>query len=253
MTGDAALDRLRRHPATTVVATDFDGTLSRIVDDPAAARPVDGAVAVLSALTEHYAAVAVLSGRPVSFLQQWLPAGIELRGLYGLEAVQGGQRVDHAAAGAWRSVIDDVAADAAALEGVNAEHKGLSLTLHYRTDPTAAAAAATFAEGVAERTGLALRPARMSIELHPPVAVDKGTALTELVASVGATAACFIGDDAGDLPAFTALVQLGSTGVKVAVRSPESPPELLERADVVVDGPDGVVAFLLELLGPPEG
>jgi hypothetical protein len=32
--------------------------------------------------------------------------------------------------------------------------------------------------------------------------------------------------------------------MRVAVDSPEAPPELLERADLVVDGPPGVVEFL---------
>ena len=50
----------------------------------------------------------------------------------------------------------------------------------------------------------------MSVELHPPVAVDKGTVLAELAS--GLAAACFIGDDAGDLPAFDALDELAEAG-----------------------------------------
>lgn len=243
------LEGLRRDPATTVVATDFDGTLAAIVDDPAEARPVAGAVATLTALAGRYAAVAVVSGRPVAFLQRWLPPVVELRGLYGLEAVSRGRVQAVGAAGAWRAAVDEVAAAARAeLPGVEVEHKGLSLTLHVRTNPSALPDATVFAEAAAGRTGLALRPARMSLELHPPVAVDKGTALAELVEATGATAACFIGDDAGDLPAFTALDELGlATAVRVAVRSPEAPPELLARADVTVDGPEGAVGWLRSL------
>jgi hypothetical protein len=36
--------------------------------------------------------------------------------------------------------------------------------------------------------------------------------------------------------------------MRVGVRSPEAPPELLERADVVVDGPPGALALLRRLL-----
>jgi trehalose 6-phosphate phosphatase len=80
--------------------------------------------------------------------------------------------------------------------------------------------------------------------------VDKGTAVEELAA--GASAALFIGDDRGDLAAFDALTRLVDEGrlaqaVRVAVRSAEAPAELLERADLVVDGPVGALRLLDEL------
>jgi trehalose 6-phosphate phosphatase len=251
---DLLADRLRRHPPTTVLACDFDGTLSAIVDDPAAAGPVPGALEVLADLATTYGTVAVISGRPVAFLQALLPPSVQLHGLYGLERVVAGARSDHEAAAAWRVGVDAVvaASRAWAPEGVGVEPKGgLSITLHYRTRPELADDVHRFAEAQAAASGLALRPARMSVELHPPVAVDKGTVLRSLAAGAGAGAACFIGDDAGDLPAFTALDDLaaeGTAAVRIAVRSAESPPALLERADGAVDGPLGVVAFLRSLL-----
>lgn len=61
-----------------------------------------------------------------------------------------------------------------------------------------------------------------------------------------------MGDDRIDLPGFDALDLLASEGdfvsLKVAVDSDEAPPELLERADIVVDGPSAAVAFLRRLL-----
>ena len=248
---DLLAERLRRHPPTTVLACDFDGTLSAIVDDPAAAGPVPGAVEVLGHLAAAFGTVAILSGRPVAFLQQHLPPAVQLHGLYGLERVVDGARHEHEIAAAWRGAVEDVvaASEAWAPAGVTVEHKGLSVTLHYRTGPAAGTAALRFAEEQAASSGLVLRPARMSVELHPPVAVDKGTVLRSLAERAGA--ACFIGDDAGDLPAFTALDDLaaeGATAVRIAVDSDEAPPELLERADGVVAGPTGVVAFLRSLL-----
>ena len=249
---DLLADRLRRHPPTTVLACDFDGTLSSIVDDPAAAAPVPGALEVLADLATTFGTVAVISGRPVAFLQPILPPAVQLHGLYGLERVVAGERSDHDAAAAWRVGVDAVvaASRAWAPEGVGVEPKGgLSITLHYRTRPELGDAVLRFAEEQAAASGLAMRPARMSVELHPPVAVDKGTVLRSLAG--GAGAACFAGDDAGDLPAFTALDDLaaeGTAAVRIGVRSPESPPALLERADGVVDGPAGVVGFLRSLL-----
>jgi len=241
------LDRLRSDPASTVICCDFDGTLAPIVDDPAAARPGPGAVDALVALARRYGVVAVLSGRPVDFLVQHLPPTLELRGLYGIEAVRGGVRADDPGAGRWRQVVEEVAATSRqwAPAGVLVEPKGLSLTLHYRTRPGLASEVLGFAGHQAARSGLALRPARMSVELHPPVAVDKGSCLRELAS--GRRAACFIGDDAGDLPAFDALDALAAEGrvtARVAVRSREAPKALLARADAVVEGPSEVVDLL---------
>ena len=81
----------------------------------------------------------------------------------------------------------------------------------------------------------------MSYELHPPIEADKGSALMEF--SEGLTAVAFIGDDVGDLRAFDALDQLAGEGlhtIRVAVRSAEESPELIERANVVVDDPTQV-------------
>ena len=92
----------------------------------------------------------------------------------------------------------------------------------------------------------------MSVELHPPIEADKGTALAALARTVpGLGAACFLGDDRGDLTAFDALDRLaveGVVGVRIAVNSQEAPEELLARADLVVDGPLGALGALRALL-----
>src|SRR3546814_18280112 len=74
---------------------------------------------------------------------------------------------------------------------------------------------------------------------------DKGSAVEELVA--GLDAACFMGDDVGDLPAFAALDRLAERGVatlKVAVTTSESVTAMVESADPLVDGPEGALALL---------
>ncbi len=233
---------------------DYDGTLSPIVDDPAAARPLDGVPEALAELLAWYGVVGVLSGRPVEFLQPLLPPGVALSGLYGLEVVRNGTRTDHPYAGAWREAIDDVARSSVSLgpPGMLVEPKGLSMTLHYRTNPELADDVAAWAAAQASRSGLQVRPARMSVELHPPIRVDKGTALSSLVDDLPVV--CFVGDDRGDLPAFDALDRLADAGrvtVRGAVASSEAPAELVERADLVFDGPEDVLAFLHDLRPPP--
>ena len=245
------LELIHADPGHAGILTDFDGTLSPIVDEPAAARPLDGVPALLEDLAHRYAVVAVLSGRPVAFLQQWLPPSLLLSGLYGLEVVRDGVRSDHPSGGMWREVIDDVATVSRATgpPEMRVESKGLSLTLHYRGHPELEATVRELAERQAARSGLSIRPARMSFELHPPIPADKGTAVRDL--ADGLAAVCFLGDDAGDLPAFAELQRLADEGVatvRVAVRSDEAPEELLEAADVVVDGPEGARDLLQQLL-----
>jgi trehalose 6-phosphate phosphatase len=242
---------LRADPGRTAVLLDFDGTLAPIVDDPAEATPLPGVPEVLSELAAVYGAVGVVSGRPVSYLQQHLPAGVTLVGLYGLEEASHGEIVVHPGAEHWRSVIDDIAAAAIAeLPGeVGIEHKGLSLTLHVRQHPDLAENVARWSTTVGERTGLHVRRARMSAELHPPVAADKGTVVAGLVA--GLAAACFIGDDVGDVPAFDALDAFAADGgiaARFVVESTETAPELSRRADVLLAGPPAVLAVLRALV-----
>jgi trehalose 6-phosphate phosphatase len=241
-------------PGTAGIVSDFDGTLSTLVDDPASARPIAGAVEALSALVGRFGLVAVMSGRTTDFLRDLLPSEVVLSGLYGLEVVRDGQRTDHPSAGAWRETVADVVRTSAdrGPVGMDVETKGLSLTLHYRRHPELAAEVDEWARRQAARSGLVLRPAKMSIELHPPIEADKGSALEALAGDL--RAACFVGDDIGDLPAFDALDRMAERGVhtlRVVVTSEEAPAEMIERADIVLDGPEAVVEFLGELAADP--
>jgi trehalose 6-phosphate phosphatase len=247
---DAALTPFRSRPGASAVVVDFDGTLAPIVNDPAAARPVEGSTEVLERLVGRYALVALVSGRPVEFLRPLVPDGVVLAGLYGLEVVRDGQRLDHPGAGAWREVVTDVVRSSIdrGPAGMEVESKGLSLTLHYRNHPEIADEVREWARRQAARSGLEARPAKMSVELHPPIPADKGTALEALVDDLDNV--LYIGDDHGDLPAFDALDRLARAGVtvlRVAVAGEEAPDELVARADLLVDGPTGVLDVLRRL------
>ncbi len=240
------------HPETAAVLTDFDGTVAAIVKDPQGARPFEGMVDALRALAGRYRLVAVVSGRPVQYLIDHVGdvPDVSLVGLYGLERTCEGRAVGLPEAERWRPVIAELAAraQAAAPPGVYVEDKGLAVTLHYRLAPDERAWAEHFSEKETAATGVEAVRGRKSIELRPPVQADKGTVVADLAA--GMTAVCFVGDDTGDLPAFAALADLRGSGVDtlaVAVASPESPPELLDAADVEVEGPTGALDFFRAL------
>lgn len=235
-------------PASAAILTDFDGTLAPIVPDPATAAPLPGAVEVLHRLAERFAVVGVVSGRPVAYLRARLGDGLWLSGLYGLETFEHGRVTELPAAGSWRDVVAQATERARAVFAESVEPKGLSLTLHFRTAPERGAAVRAWAEEEAGRSGLVVRSAKASVELHPPLPADKGSVVER--AADGMRAICFLGDDVGDLAAFAALDRLAASHVhtvKVAVSTEEAPAALLDQADVVVDGPEGALALLERL------
>lgn len=243
------------NPQRAGVFSDFDGTLAPIVDDPAQARPYPGAVDALDRLRRRFGRVGVVSGRPLAFLDDRLGGhGLTLSGLYGLETRDGDELVPDDEAERWRPVVEDVIARTAETEvtGVHFEPKGLSVAVHFRTSPSAARAAEEWAEDEAARTGLVVHRGRMAFELRPPVPTSKGSTVAAMLDDIDA--ACFLGDDHGDLPAFDVLDELAARGgraVRVAVGSDEAPAELLERADLVAEGPEQVVALLDRLASGP--
>lgn len=246
----APLLPLAAQPHEAAVLVDFDGSISGIVDDPADARALPGARDAIAALIGVIGTVAVVSGRPVEFLASALDLPeLTLVGQYGLERmVDGRAMVDPRA----EPFLDAVAAAADEIErelpDLLVERKaGVAVTVHWRTAPDREADAVAVVNRVAARYGLTVYPTKMARELRPPVPADKGTAVETLLD--GATHACFAGDDRGDLDAFAALARLSAEGrletaVRIAVGSPEAPPELLARADLVVDGPAGLVSVL---------
>jgi trehalose 6-phosphate phosphatase len=239
--------------ADTTFFFDFDGVLSPVTDDPEASQPVPSVLGVLDRLSAKVARVAIVSARPVSFLQSHFAglAHVDLYGLYGLEVLHEGEIVTEPAALPWVPAMADLA-DRARNELPDTalvEYKRLSVALHYRTAPQTAGTIERWAHEQAEKHGLRVQGGRMVAELKPPVDQDKGMVISEGVKSAGC--AWYFGDDMSDIKAFDALrareaVDPGFFGMCVAVANPETGAEVSSAADLTLDSPEAVADFLAE-------
>ncbi|BCM67707.1 MULTISPECIES: trehalose-phosphatase [Streptomyces] len=258
--GQHGLAALLAQPRTALIGLDFDGTLAPIVADPEQARAHPGAVPALAALAPEVASVAVITGRPPEVAVRYggfagVP-GLEhltVLGHYGAErwdAATGEVTAPppHPGVAAVRAELPALLERAGAGEGTWIEEKGRALAVHTRraADPQAAfeSLRAPLAD-LATRHGLIVEPGRMVLELRPP-GMDKGVALLDHARAIGAGCVVYAGDDLGDLPAFAAIEKLrtgGTPGLLICSGSTEVA-ELAERADLVVDGPEGVVDLL---------
>lgn len=255
--GRLGLAAVLADPARAVVAIDYDGTLAPIVDRPEDARPQPGATAALAALAATVGRCAVVSGRSakdaVAVGDLDAIPGLVVVGHYGLESWIDGKLDSpppEPGVGMARPLVAELVA-AAALDGVHVEDKIQSLVVHTRParDPAAALAALSEpVQAIARGCGLEVVPGRMVLELRPP-GVDKGYAVRGLAEGWGAVG--YVGDDLGDLPAFAAVEALRAYGVPgftaASVSGDDAPAELADRADIVLDGPPAVVAFLATL------
>jgi trehalose 6-phosphate phosphatase len=256
---DGHARRLAERAGEVALCLDFDGTLSPIVDDPEAARPLAGVVELLGTLAARFAAVALISGRPAGYLAEHAAApGVRYLGLYGLQEIRDGRVwVDPRLEAARPAVVaaqQDLRNSAAVrASGAHLEDKEYAVAVHTRRtdDPDRwAGPIDETVQEVAERHGLEVIPGKLVWELAPRVRADKGDAVRRVVAESGAQSVVVVGDDLGDLPAFDAVAQAisrGHDGLRVAVRSDEAPPPLLAEADLVLDGPPGVLDFLQRL------
>ena len=139
----------------------------------------------------------------------------------------------------------------AGIPGLRIERKRAAVSVHYRLAAEPEKAAAEIRPKMVEiaaRFGLSLQDGRMVFELRPNLPIDKGVIARRLVEEEGAEGIIYIGDDLTDVNAFRALTRMSSvTTLSVGVRSAESPPEVLEEADVLVEGVDGVRELLSAL------
>jgi trehalose 6-phosphate phosphatase len=240
--------------------TDFDGTLSPIVSDPAASRLADGAEAALAALVRRLAVVAIVTGRaPLDARRMTGVPGLLVAGNHGLEWLERSAEAPAPSpdAAAVRARIITVLAAVPRLTGVTIEDKGVSATVHYRNAPDPAAARDAVVDALPDLgTTLELRDGRMSLELRPVGLGDKGAATRAIIERYGLRGVVVMGDDITDLDMFAAVAEARSAGrlrgviIGVGGADGEVPPSVAGAADVLLRHPMDAARLLMELAGP---
>jgi trehalose 6-phosphate phosphatase len=256
-----ALRPLTEDPRQAAVFCDIDGTLAPIVRRADDAKVGESASRLLAVIARRYRCVACISGRPAAEARRLVGVGaIAYAGTHGAELLlpSAAHPVLDPEVASWADRVRGFAREHDSRElrtlRVRIEDKGPITAFHWRGAPDEEAAHRRVAEigDAAEESGLWIHWGRKVLEIRPPVEINKGRAIRELVSRFPVKAAMFAGDDATDLDAFDALDQLVSVGaleaaVLVGIASDEGPAAIVERADLVVDGVDGFRA-VLELL-----
>jgi trehalose 6-phosphate phosphatase len=256
-----ALRPLIRDPSHSAIFCDVDGVLAPIVGRPEDAHVREETSVLLGRLARRYACVACISGRAATDVRRLVGVGgIAYAGSHGAELLERGSKRPRTvpAFKSWEKRVQRFAGEHDTPEArrlrVRIEDKGPIAAFHWRGAPDEDGAR-TLLEGLAqeaEAAGFATHWGRKVLEIRPPVPIDKGQPVRDLVTRSGARAALYGGDDATDLDAFDELESLVKedvleAAVRVGVRSDEGPAAIVERADVIVDGVEGFSRVLTVL------
>jgi trehalose 6-phosphate phosphatase len=257
-----ALAPLRAAPSRAAILLDIDGTLAPIVQHAVDARIHETTRRLLIEISRRYGVVACVSGRPASEARAMVSIGtITYLGSHGAELLKAGgtEAVLDPALEDWAGRIGEFAREADSPDlrrrRVRIENKGAIVAFHWRgaPDEDAARAAIDGLAARAEAAGLRTHWGRKVLEVRPPVRIDKGAGIASLLDGLDVQAAMYAGDDATDLDAFRMLRRLVqerkiANAVTVGVRSDEGPAAIIDEADVVVDGTEGMQELLAALV-----
>jgi trehalose 6-phosphate phosphatase len=261
---DDVLAPLLADPGRAAVLLDIDGTLAPIVRHADDAHVPEPTRAPLIAIAKRYGLVACISGRRATTARRIVSLGsITYVGNHGAEILRGGQttaEVDPEVLDWARRVRkfadEQLRDDELHRLRVRGEDKDVIFGFHWRGAPDEEAAEELVrAIAVrAEEAGFVTHFGRKILEIRPPVELHKGKGVDRLLDESDVDIALYAGDDRTDIDAFDALRVAVADGrlraaVCIGVASEETPPELEEAADLLVDGPLGVRTALEVLAG----
>jgi trehalose 6-phosphate phosphatase len=257
-----AVKPLRDDPQHSAVLLDVDGVLAPIVQHADDAHMPETTRRPLIEVARRYGTVACVSGRRASDARRIVSIGsIAYLGSHGSEVLLPGSitpELDSELEG-WAQRVQKFTTDSFDERlrrlRVRLEDKGPIVALHWRGAPDEDEALKAVEEvaGHAEDAGLKTHWGRKVLEIRPPVRIDKGAGIVSLLRETELSAALYAGDDVTDLDAFRGLTELQDNrtlayALRVGVRSDEGPSALVDEADIMVEGTDGVRDLLRALL-----
>ncbi len=244
------------------LAFDIDGTLSPLVPTPDEARLYPG-VADLLMQAKKYAHICIITGRAVTDGAKMVNVdGLTYIGTHGLEWSDGlpashpveliPEALAYVEPG--QKLLDIADKQLSPLPGVIVQRKHIGGTIHYRRSPdpeqTRARIFATLT-APAQQTQMRLRDGKYAVEILAPLSIHKGQALQRYVKRYALQSIIFAGDDRTDLDAVLEVARLRQQGLAasaIVVQAPDTLPELLEHADMVVQGVGGMVQLLEDIV-----
>ncbi|MGD2157569.1 MAG: trehalose-phosphatase [Anaerolineales bacterium] len=240
------------------LVSDMDGTLSPIVNDPDEAQVTDRNRHLLRELQDILSLLAVISGRAPCDVQKRVGLeGVIYIGNHGLERCIRGQIIPHQDLEKYRPLLKS-AKDRLEPQlgpGTQLEDKGATLSIHFRRTNNPRKEEMQLSpkiQEIANEFQLRFTHGRMVFELRPPLKVDKGSALKQIVVEQNLKAVIYLGDDTTDVAAMRMCRTLRKERVcdawGIGVLSPGMPERLENYADFFVDGVSEVEEFLDWLL-----
>jgi trehalose 6-phosphate phosphatase len=260
MTDINLLSVLQQRPLGLVF--DIDGTLSPLMPTPDEAQLYPGVAQCLEQARSQ-AHMAIMTGRAVADGARIVNVeGLTYIGTHGLEWCDGlpathpvqliSEAQPYVEPG--KHLLDLVERHSAELPGVIIQRKSVGGSIHYRLAPneeqTRQRILALLQEP-AHQTHMRLRGGKKVIEILPPLDINKGQALHRFVQHFTLQGVVFAGDDLTDLDAVLEVERLRQSGLQaysIAVRYADTLPALLEHANSIVDGVEGMAEKLREIV-----
>jgi len=250
---DSVEEIVKRSPFGLI--TDVDGTISETAPTPRQARISPLCRQYLSTLSQHLPLVAAVSGRPAQEAKDMLKInGMVYIGNHGLERWISGHSEFTRDIRDYPEIINSVIKELTPLlhiEGIIIENKGITASIHYRLcrEPEKVVKQILAAlQDLPLAKKLRVLQDRMVVDLLPPLVVNKGTAIFDLIQGYNLRGGIYMGDDLTDIDAFKAMHSASRNsnfkGLAIGVISQETPGGLAAEVDFILNGISDVERFL---------
>jgi trehalose 6-phosphate phosphatase len=250
---NAIKESLKQSPFGLI--TDLDGTISWIAPTHKQAVVSPLCLQYLSELRDTLPLVAVISGRAVAIVRKMVDIdGIVYIGNHGMERWSNNRTEYSSKAENYMKLIQIAVKrldPVISATGVYIENKNVSATLHYRLSPqpeTTREKALNLLQESPQLKSLRIVPGRMVIDVLPPIEINKGTAVLELIREYKLKGGIYLGDDLTDIDAFKTIHSTSLTsdfhGINVGIISQEMPEQLLKEVDFTLNSVADVEEFL---------